>query len=248
MQELQPKERILVALDTPNLARASGIIEHCREEVGGFKVGLEFFNAQGPQGVRALPPMRRMFLDLKLHDIPNTVAGAMRSAVTCRPTMITVHAAGGRAVMRAAKLAAEEASVDLGVERPLVLAVTVLTSLDEADLAELSHGTDMSLSNYVLRLAALAQSEGLDGVICSPAEIARLRRTCGEDFLLVVPGIRPEHTDLGDQKRIATPALAVSRGADYLVIGRPITEAVSPARACRDIAREIAEAFATSPA
>ena len=248
MKELQAKERILVAVDTPSVARASEIIELCRDEVGGFKVGLEFFNAQGPQGVQALPPTPRLFLDLKLHDIPNTVAGALRSAAVCHPTMITVHAAGGRAMMQAARLAAEETSSELGIERPLVLAVTVLTSLDGDDLIELGQATDMSLSDYVLRLAELAQLEGLDGVICSPREIERLRRGCGKGFLLVVPGIRPERSALRDQKRIATPTLAITMGADYLVIGRPITGAASPARACREIAHEIAEAFATSPA
>jgi len=201
--------------------------------VGGLKVGKEFFTAHGPAGVRQIiPEGMPFFLDLKFHDIPNTVAGAVRAACALTPTMLNVHAAGGRAMMQAARDAAHESA-----NPPWVLAVTVLTSLDTNDLSDI--GVQGTPGDQVLRLAALAQRAGLDGVVCSAQEITALRDACGPDFKLVVPGIRPHGSATGDQKRTMTPAEAVQRGADVLVIGRPITGAADPADAAKSITAEL---------
>jgi orotidine-5'-phosphate decarboxylase len=177
------------------------------------------------------------FLDLKLHDIPNTVAGGIRAVVELEPTVITIHTAGGPAMMRAAAETASEEARRLGVPRPRLLGVTVLTSLNRADLE--ATGVAADPSSQVLRLARLARESGLDGVICSPLEIAALRKECGKEFVLMVPGIRPAGSSIGDQKRVMTPAEAVRLGANHLVIGRPITEAADPASAAEAIAREL---------
>lgn len=233
------KSRIFVALDTGNLDRAAKLATALAGEVGGIKVGKELFTAHGPDGVRAVAGGEPLFLDLKFHDIPNTVAGAVRAASHLRPFLLNVHASGGRAMMVTAAEANREAAEDNGVPRPLLLGVTVLTSLAENDLAEL--GLSGSAEDQVKRLAVLAQESGLDGVVCSPKEIAPLRALCGAGFLLVVPGIRPSSADAGDQKRIMTPAEALAEGADYLVIGRPITAAPDPVVAARKIISEIGE-------
>ncbi len=244
-QTLDPKDCILVGLDTPDLARAAKLAAMLRGAVGGLKIGKEFFTAQGPDGVRAAVGGERLFLDLKFHDIPNTVAGAVRAAVHLRPFILNVHASGGRAMMRAAAQAARETAEDLAVPRPLVIGVTVLTSLDAADLEVV--GQRGPVAAQVLRLAAVAQASGLDGVVCSPHEIEALRKHCGPDFALVVPGIRPAWAAAGDQKRVMSPAEALSLGADYLVIGRPITGQDDPAAAARRIAHEIAAAQRAEP-
>jgi orotidine-5'-phosphate decarboxylase len=233
-----PKHRIFVALDTQDLTRAAALARALAGLVGGVKLGKEFFTAQGPDGVRAVAGGERLFLDLKFHDIPNTVAGAVRAAVHLRPAIVNVHASGGQAMMQAAAEAAREAAEDAEVPRPLVLAVTVLTSLDDDDLTAV--GQQAPVSDQVLRLARLAQGSGLDGVVCSPREIAALRRACDPGFVLLVPGIRPGWAAKGDQKRVMTPAEALAAGADYLVIGRPITGADDPAAAARRIVGEIA--------
>ena len=233
---IEPKQRIFLALDTAEVARAARLAEALKGAVGGVKIGKELFTAQGPDGVRALAGGQRLFLDLKFHDILNTVAGA----VHLRPAMLTVHASGGRAMMQAAAEAAREAAEDAEVPRPKVLAVTVLTSLDEADLAAV--GQRGPLTEQVRRLAALARAAGLDGAVCSPREIECLRADCGPDFALVVPGIRPNWAARGDQKRVMTPAEAVAAGADYLVVGRPIAAQPDPLAAARRIVGELAEA------
>lgn len=230
--------RVLVALDTTSVTDAVDQARAMRGAVAGVKLGLEFFSANGPAGVRqvvaeGLP----LFLDLKFHDIPNTVAGAVRAVTPLGPFMLNVHAAGGTAMMRAALDTAGESADKVGVRRPLVIGVTVLTSLADDDLAAV--GQQGPATGQVRRLAALTQQAGLDGVVCSPHEIEALRRDCGGDFLLVTPGIRPAGAGVGDQKRVMTPAEAVRRGADYLVIGRPITAAEDPAAAARAIAAEI---------
>ncbi len=234
---LSPRERIFVGLDTPDIDKAARIAKSLVGTVGGVKIGKELFTAQGPDGVRVAAGGAPLFLDLKFHDIPNTVAGAIRAAVHLRPRIVNVHASGGRAMMMAAAEAAREAAEDLGVERPRVIAVTVLTSLDAVDLEEV--GQMGPPAAQVERLARLAQASGLDGVVCSPREIARLREACGPDFLLVVPGIRPSWAAAGDQKRIMTPAEAVAAGADHIVIGRPITAAEDPLAAARRIVAEL---------
>lgn len=234
---MDPKDRILVGIDTPDLLRAEALVRSVAGRVGGIKIGKEFFTAQGPDKVRQIIGDQKLFLDLKFHDIPNTVAGALRSSLGMTPAIVNVHAAGGRAMMTAAAQAAQEESAKLGVAKPLVIAVTVLTSLDDDDLS--SVGQQGPAAAQVERLAALTQDCGLDGVVCSPREIAALRRLCGPDFKLVVPGIRPTWAAAGDQKRIMTPAEAVAEGADYIVIGRPITSASDPAEAADRIAEEL---------
>jgi len=233
--------RIFVPLDTPDLEKAKAIAGHLKDLIGGVKIGKEFFTALGPAGVAEISALGMpLFTDLKFHDIPNTVAGAVRSAMRMRPTILNVHAAGGRAMMTAARDAAAEEAEKLGCSQPLVLAVTVLTSLDDQDLNDI--GVNSTTLDQVKRLAVLTQESGLDGVVCSAAEIEALRQTCGPDFKLLTPGIRPSWAAAGDQKRIVTPSDAVKRGADYLVIGRPITGDDDPAAAAKRIADEIENA------
>lgn len=225
---------VFCALDTTDVDRAASLAQSLKGHVGGLKIGKEFFTAHGPAGVRrVIPEGTPLFLDLKFHDIPNTVAGAVRAATALSPAILNVHAAGGRAMMEAARTAAQESETP-----PWVLAVTVLTSLDASDLADI--GVHGSPADQVVRLATLAQRAGLDGVVCAAQEIAALRRECGPDFKLVVPGIRPANSATGDQKRTMTPAEAAGLGADVLVIGRPITNAPDPAAAAQAIAAELA--------
>jgi orotidine-5'-phosphate decarboxylase len=235
---LDPQDRIFVALDTQDLGRAAALARALAGLVGGVKIGKEFFTAHGPDGVRAVAGGVPLFLDLKFHDIPNTVAGALRSAIHLRPAFVDVHASGGRAMLEAAVQAVAEGAEDVGVPRPRLLGVTVLTSLGEEDLGDV--GQAGPLTDQVLRLAGLAQSCGLDGVVCSPREIAALKAACGPGFLLMVPGIRPGWAASGDQKRVMTPVEALAAGADYLVIGRPVTGAQDAAAAARRIVEEIA--------
>jgi orotidine-5'-phosphate decarboxylase len=238
---IDPKDRIFAALDTRDLDRAAALARDLAGAVGGVKIGKELFTAHGPDGVRAVAGGVPLFLDLKFHDIPNTVAGALRAAAYLRPAMVNVHAAGGRAMLEAAVQAVREGAEDAETARPLLLGVTVMTSLAEADLAEV--GQQGPVEAQVVRLARLAQDSGLDGVVCSAREITALRAACGRDFVLLTPGIRPQWADSGDQKRVMTPAEAVAAGADYLVIGRPITAAPDPAAAARRIVEEIAAAL-----
>lgn len=220
---------IFCALDTTDVGRAVEIANEVLPHVGGLKIGLEFFNSNGPQGARAICELGApVFFDLKLHDIPNTVAGGIRAVMDLQPAIINVHAAGGAAMMRAAAEAAAEARVP-----PLVIGVTVLTSLDEGDLHDI--GVARSASAQVLALAELAKGCGLGGVVCSSHEIAALRQACGQEFKLIVPGIRPQGADLGDQKRVMSPKAARDLGADVLVIGRPITQAKDPSEAAGEI-------------
>ena len=222
---------ILCAIDTADIAHARRLNAALAGAVGGVKLGLEFFVAHGGTGVRSVTgAAANLFLDLKLHDIPNTVAGAVRAAQALDPRFLTLHCAGGAAMMRAAVEAR-------GGARTRLLGVTVLTSLDDNDLA--ATGQAGPAAAQVQRLALLAKSASLDGVVCSPQEVAMLRRACGKDFLLVVPGIRPAGAAVGDQKRVQTPRAAIEAGADYLVIGRPITEAPDPAVAARAILAEL---------
>ena len=224
---------IFVALDTPSLDTASALASRVAPYVGGLKIGLEFVSANGPEGVRAIVRCGRpVFLDVKLHDIPNTVAGAMKALAPLGAAIINVHASGGAAMMRSAAEAA--ASV---LPRPKIIAVTVLTSLEAADLAAMGiSGTPLE---QVVRLAKLTKASGIDGVVCSPQEIEAVREACGPDFLIVTPGVRPAGGELADQKRVMTPSRALAAGADLLVIGRPITGAADPAEAARAILQEL---------
>ncbi|MGE0460546.1 MAG: orotidine-5'-phosphate decarboxylase [Vicinamibacterales bacterium] len=232
--------RILVALDVDSRAKALGLADTLRGAVAGYKIGKQLFTAEGPDIVRALASRGdRVFLDLKFHDIPNTVAGAVSSAVATGAWMINVHASGGSAMMRAAAEAATNAAAARGTARPLVIGVTVLTSMDEAALAEV--GTSRPVMEQVVHLARLAKGAGLDGVVASPLEIAAIRAACGPDFVIVTPGIRPAgQAGRDDQARTLTPPEAVAAGATYLVIGRPITAAADPRAAAEAIAAETA--------
>ena len=225
--------RIVVAADTPHLDTAMSIAGAVNKKGAGLKLGLEFFNSQGPGGVRTISEECRdlpIFLDLKFHDIPNTVTSAIRAvlAVT-KPAYLNVHASGGFTMMQDAKKAC-------GKDTKL-LAVTALTSFDE-DAFEKA-GYNGPIANIVEKQARLAQDAGLDGVVCSAHEIEKLREVCGKDFILMVPGIRPEGQDTQDQKRVMTPNKAIELGASHLVIGRPITQAPDPAEALQNICQTL---------
>ncbi len=229
-----PLNPIICAVDTTETDRAVSLTEAVRPHVGGIKLGLEYFTAHGADGVRQITDLRvPVFLDLKFHDIPNTVAKAIRATAGINTFMMTVHTAGGHAMLRAAIDASNEVAEMTGGARPLIMGVTVLTSLDQDDLNMV--GVDHVIDDQVLRLAELAQSCGLDGVVCSPHEIPLIRKHCGSDFVLTVPGIRPAQTAHSDQKRTLTPREAVERGADYIVVGRPITTADNCAEAASSI-------------
>jgi orotidine-5'-phosphate decarboxylase len=226
---------VFCAIDTPSVPQAAALRESLRGKIGGIKLGLEFFMAHGTPGYNAVASNDLpVFLDLKLHDIPNTVAGAVASLLPLKPDFMTVHASGGAAMLRAAADAAARA----GASRPRLLAVTVLTSIDSGDLSAVGQGSDMVAQ--VVRLAKLAQENGMDGVICAPEEITALRHALGKEFILMAPGIRPAWAAANDQKRAMTPRQAIEAGADYLVIGRPITRAENPAEAAQRIMAELA--------
>jgi orotidine-5'-phosphate decarboxylase len=226
---------VFCSIDTPDLDKAQNLAKQVKDHVYGLKLGLEFFLAQGASGFKAISALGKpMFLDLKLHDIPNTVAGGISSVLPLKPAFVTIHASGGAAMMRAAADAAAKA----GATRPKLLGVTVLTSLDSNDLAALGQDTDTA--RQVLRLAKLAKDSGLDGIVCSPEEIKTLRQALGRDFILMVPGIRPSWAAANDQKRFMTPREAIDAGATFLVIGRPITAAENPAEAAKRIGTELA--------
>ncbi|HVY12523.1 MAG TPA: orotidine-5'-phosphate decarboxylase [Alphaproteobacteria bacterium] len=226
--------RIFCAIDTPALPEAQKLAGHLKSHVAGIKLGLEFFSSNGPAGVEALRELGLpLFLDLKLHDIPNTVANAVAALLPLAPQFITLHAAGGPAMMKAAVEAARKG----GSARPKLLAVTVLTSLDAPDLKAI--GQDASPADQVRRLALLARECGVDGAVCAPTEIALLRRELGQEFILMVPGIRPQSAAANDQKRVMTPGEAVQAGATYLVVGRPITQKLDPAAAAEAINAEV---------
>lgn len=217
--------RIYVALDTPDLARAKAIATQVRHHVGGVKLGLEFFLANGQAGVREIAALGLpVFLDLKLHDIPNTVAKAVQAISALEPAILTVHATGGRAMLEDSKAAAPV--------HTKVVAVTMLTSLDASDLS--ATGVTGSAHDQVVRLTMLAQQAGIDGIVCSGAEVAAAKALWPKGFF-VVPGVRPVDGDAGDQKRVVTPRAALDAGASILVIGRPITQAEDPDAAARAI-------------
>ncbi len=223
---------IIVALDTTDVDRARAWAAATAPHVGLFKVGLEYFLSNSAAGYRAIQG-RPIFLDVKLHDIPNTVAGGIRAILPLAPRMVTIHASGGAAMIRAAREAAETA----GANRPMILAVTVLTSLDDVSLAAM--GMNDGAAAQVSRLGRLAVDAGADGLVCSPLEVATLRRELGPNVTLVVPGIRPAGASAGDQARTMTPKEAMQAGASWLVIGRPITGAADPAGAAAAIAASL---------
>ena len=234
-----PKDRLIVALDVDSIDRAVRLVDALAGQVTHFKIGSQLFTGFGPPAVEAVRKRGgEVFLDLKFHDIPNTVEGAAREAVRLGVFMFNVHASGGRTMMRAAAQGAAEAAHTLGAPRPLVIAVTVLTSLDRAALGgELRVAS--SVEGHVLHLCALAQEAGLDGNVASPNEIRAIRNALGRKWAIVTPGVRPAGEERQDQSRVATPRAATLAGADYLVVGRPITAAPDPGRAAAAILAEM---------
>lgn len=238
--DLSSAPPVFCALDTTDPQDAAALAGRLRGHVGGLKLGLEFFVANGPDGVRhVMQAGLPLFLDLKFHDIPNTVAGAMKAAAALAPAFTTIHGGGGAEMIRAASDGAAEGAAKAGTPPMKVLAVTVLTSFDQSGLN--ATGVPGEVADQVKRLGELARRNGADGAVCSAHEAPLLRQACGPDFVLVVPGIRPAWAAAGDQKRITTPAKALAAGADWLVIGRPITGAANPAQAAAQIARDITE-------
>jgi orotidine-5'-phosphate decarboxylase len=240
MQIERPHERLLVALDVDSGARALQIARQLRDIAGGFKIGSRLFTLEGPGLVRALAETgSRVFLDLKFHDIPNTVAQAVESSVLTGAWMVNVHAAGGRPMMEGARRGATETAAQTGRNAPLVIAVTVLTSMDASTLR--SVGVERALDAHVLALARLTKDSGLDGVVASPLETAAIREACGPDFVIVTPGIRgaTAGTQKDDQARTMGPAEAVRAGATFIVVGRPIIGANDPRAAAAAIVEEL---------
>ncbi len=234
-----PKDRLIVALDVETLGAALGLVERLAGLVTRFKIGSQLFTAAGPAAVEAVRKRGgEIFLDLKYHDIPNTVAGAAREAVRLGVFMFNVHASGGRAMMRASVEAATAAATGSGSQRPLVIAVTVLTSLDRAALSR-ELGVTSSVEGHVLHLCGLAREAGLDGCVASANEIRAIRNHLGAGWVIVTPGVRPAGSDADDQARIATPQATARAGAHYLVVGRPITAAADPVAAAQAILAEI---------
>jgi orotidine-5'-phosphate decarboxylase len=230
---MKDKDRLIVALDVPGATEARQIVQAIGEAATTYKIGKQLFTAEGPQVVRDLVASgRKVFLDLKYHDIPNTVRAAVRSAAELGVSMLTVHASGGSKMLRVAAEAASQSP-----SKPMVLAVTVLTSLSDSDLPEL--GIAGNVLSQVLRLGALARAAGCGGLVASAQEARELRKALGEGFAIITPGVRPAGASAGDQARVVTPKEAIAAGATYLVVGRPILEAPDPARAAQQIADEI---------
>jgi orotidine-5'-phosphate decarboxylase len=228
---MNPRDRLIVALDVPDAATARAMVDRLAGKVGMFKIGSQIFTAAGPDFVReVIARGEKVFLDLKFHDIPNTVAGAVSSAAGLGVSLVDVHALGGKEMMEAAVGALPAMGIRL-------LAITVLTSHGDAALGTVGIGG--SVAESVRRLASLAREAGADGVVASPQEVALVREVCGPDFLIVTPGIRPTGAARGDQSRTATPSAARAAGADYIVVGRPILEAADPAAAAAAIVREL---------
>lgn len=233
------KKKIIVALDVNTLEQALALVAQLHPYVGMFKVGMELYNAVGPRVVSAIREQGgEVFVDLKLHDIPTTVSRAARVLTKNRASVINVHASGGLAMMQAAASAVQDEAAVQGITAPQLIAVTVLTSMDQATLnSQLQIAGTVEES--VVRWAVLAQQAGLHGVVASPREITAIRKACGEDFVIVTPGIRPLGAAKNDQERITTPGEAVELGASYLVIGRPITQADNPIAAVEKIIAEL---------
>jgi orotidine-5'-phosphate decarboxylase len=238
---LEPRERLIVPLDFPAADEALEFVNKMGDVISFYKVGLELFYAAGPDIVRHLKAIgKSVFLDSKFHDIPNTVAGAASRAVAMNVDMFNVHALGGKAMMRAAAEAVSRTAAELGTEPPIVLGVTVLTSLDRETLEkEIGVTLGKGINAFVAAKAQQAKEAGLDGVVASPNEVADIRNACGDSLHIVTPGVRPTWASTDDQKRVATPSEAITMGADRIVVGRPITRARDPIDAARKIIAEI---------
>lgn len=236
------RNRLIYSLDARGLNEAEAWVDRLSDLVGRFKIGKQLFVREGPAAVRTVQSRGgKVFLDLKFHDIPFTVEAASQEAARQGVDMFNVHALGGKAMLEAARRGVDRVAEELGRAGPKVLAVTVLTSMSDAELAEVGLGP---VTEQVLRLSVLAQAAGLDGVVASSQEAAAIRRECGPDFLIVVPGIRLKGVAADDQKRVLTPAEAIRAGADYLVVGRPIREAKDPRAAAKEILEQMAAAGA----
>jgi orotidine-5'-phosphate decarboxylase len=239
---LKPKDRLFVALDVDDLKTADFLMNRMQGVVSQYKLGAQLLTAGGPEAVMHV--RRRgfgVFYDAKFHDIPNTVEAAVACACRIGATIVNVHASGGKEMMMAAARAAQDVSKKLRQPKAIVLGVTVLTSLNQRALDE-ELGIRRKVQTHVVKLARLAKESGLDGVVASPKEIAAIRNACGPDFVILTPGIRPEGSDKGDQKRTLTPRQAIEAGADYIVVGRPILQAADPLTVVRAILQEIEEA------
>ncbi len=238
---LTPKDRLIVALDFSTLDKAIALVENLGDTISFYKVGLELFSVAGTDAVKQLKSAgKSVFLDLKFHDIPNTVARACSRAAELEVDMFNVHISGGTEMMRAAAQALDEAIFRLGISRPILLGVTVLTSLDRNALEnEIGISVGKSVASFVAQKAKQAKEAGLGGVVASPKEVEAIRHVCGEDFHIVTPGVRPTWAAAGDQKRVTTPASAIEKGADRIVVGRPITRADNPLEAAERILEEI---------
>ncbi|WP_353929252.1 orotidine-5'-phosphate decarboxylase [Okeanomitos corallinicola TIOX110] len=231
-------DKIIVPLDVPDLESAIALVDKL-PQVTFWKVGLELFTSTGPAILEVLKSrQKRIFLDLKFHDIPNTVAGACRAAAGYGVDLLTIHANCGKDCLKAAAEAVQVGAEKAGTKPPNLIAITLLTSISARDLA-FDLKIPLELPEFALEMALLAESSGLNGAVCSPQEVAQLRESCGKDFLLVCPGVRPSWADKGDQKRSLTPAQAVQAGADFLVIGRPITAAADPVLAWEKVCSEV---------
>ena len=234
---MDSKKKIIVALDTTDISQALALTKLI-PDVGAFKLGLEYFCANGPEGIIKISETGiKIFLDLKFHDIPNTVAGAIKASLNMEPYMMTVHLSGGYNMLHRTMEEVKEYCAKNSLKIPLILGVSVLTSIDDNDFTSL--GLIGKVEDQVIRLAKLAKDADLDGMVCSAKELKRVKKKMGKNLILVTPGIRPAGGIMNDQKRITTPSQAVSDGADFLVIGRPITEAIDPVQALNNISSEI---------
>ena len=234
---MDSKKKIIVALDTTDISQALALTKLI-PDVGAFKLGLEYFCANGPEGIIKISETGiKIFLDLKFHDIPNTVAGAIKASLNMEPYMMTVHLSGGYNMLHRTMEEVKEYCAKNSLKIPLILGVSVLTSIDDNDFTSL--GLIGKVEDQVIRLAKLAKDAGLDGMVCSAKELKIVKKKMGQNLILVTPGIRPAGGIMNDQKRITTPSQAISDGADFLVIGRPITEAIDPVQALNNISLEI---------
>ena len=235
---MQSDPRLIAALDFPTAEAAQQAVKKIGDAVSYYKVGMELYYAAGNDMIRFLKENgKKVFLDLKLQDIPNTVASALKVETTLGVDMINVHAVGGKKMMEAAAKAVKEKAEELGIERPKLLAVTILTSMDEEQFADLNYNN--TIAEQVVSLAKLAKAAGLDGVVASPKEAAAIRKACGPDFLIVTPGVRPAGSALDDQSRVTTPAQAFANGSSHIVVGRPIMKAEDRKEAAAAIVEEI---------
>ncbi|ATW24867.1 orotidine-5'-phosphate decarboxylase [Candidatus Formimonas warabiya] len=237
------KEKLIVALDVSTRQEALGLVEQLWDSVGAFKIGMQLYNSEGPDIIRDIQALGgKVFVDLKFHDIPNTVCQTSRVITRREAFMFSIHASGGVEMMTKSASAVREVSGQLEIPKPLVIAITVLTSISQ-EVFEKEVGISRPIEDQVVNWAKLAQQAGLDGVVASPQEIRAIRNACGNDFVIVTPGVRPLWATANDQKRVMTPKEAVKQGATYLVVGRPITAQQNPGEAARKIVEEMEEAF-----